>query len=285
MNNILQRQLFSMNKWEILTVIISLVLIFGGTMFWSGIAIDTFFLTLEPDSITDNNGLTLEAKYNVRSKRIGSKFVLEFNDVNSCLQLTTSQGTSMKPTADEKSHSLNDNCYTPEMIDIGDVIVFMADKDNKKRIAHRVIEINLEKRQFKTKGDNNDISDGWIDFNQLVAKVVTNIDSYDYVEVEPKEEPEEDVNKIVPKSDVNFLIGSTGSIIANPTTPRIIIGGEPRIILESDDGWLVSRDSNNFVWTPRIYWIPSKYYDLNTLTEKELVFVLRDSNSTEESIQ
>lgn len=54
-------------------------------------------------------------------------------------------------------------------ISVGDIIAFNF-QNNKYPIAHRVIQISNNK--YLTKGDNNKLSDSWINQSQIIGKVV-----------------------------------------------------------------------------------------------------------------
>lgn len=139
----------------------------------------TYFVDYGVIFYLDSDDSTVINNYHMVSKRIGNKFILEFNDPDNCLKFSKFQGASMKPRYDEKMNSIIDVCITPSMIDIGDVIIF-RDNDGIK-VTHRVIIIHAEQKQFLTKGDNNFRPDGWIDFNMFIAKEVSPFDSYDFV--------------------------------------------------------------------------------------------------------
>lgn len=58
-----------------------------------------------------------------------------------------------------------------EDIQVGDIICFKEVKEDLKLISHRVIEIQIYPDiMFKTKGDNNEISDGWVKVDSVVGK-------------------------------------------------------------------------------------------------------------------
>lgn len=78
---------------------------------------------------------------------------------------------SMKPTLDEFSNGIRIVPEKPEDIHVGDIITFEEGKD---LIIHRVIEIGKDSNgtYFITKGDNNNISDGRIRFENIKYKTI-----------------------------------------------------------------------------------------------------------------
>ena len=203
--------------------------------------------------------------YSISSYRDQNKLVLQFEDPNECLRVETSSGISMKPIYPEKSYSIMDYCYSPERIDVGDVINYLT--DNNRRTHHRVIEIDSEKKRFLTKGDGNGSVDGWIHWNEMISKEVTWIDSFDeFVYEQP------DLNFTVTSSEGKFLK------IGFAPIPDISFIGDPRIIIESEDGWLVTNDSNTFRDGSNVFWVASKYYDLNSVSDNKITFVLSSAD-------
>lgn len=73
---------------------------------------------------------------------------------------------SMEPVLDENSNGIRIIPESEEQINIGDIITF---EKNNELIIHRVIEKGIDKNgtYFITKGDNNDITDGKIRFNEI----------------------------------------------------------------------------------------------------------------------
>lgn len=60
---------------------------------------------------------------------------------------------------------------SPEEIQVGDVISFVAD-ENLTVVTHRVVEINAEERLFITKGDSNDTVDSQaVLYENLIGRV------------------------------------------------------------------------------------------------------------------
>lgn len=58
-----------------------------------------------------------------------------------------------------------------EEIEIGDVLTFTRE-GSEKWFSHRVTEIDFEEKTFKTKGDNNSVSDpGYISYSSVVGRV------------------------------------------------------------------------------------------------------------------
>jgi len=73
---------------------------------------------------------------------------------------------SMKPVLDDKSTGIRIQPKSPEQISIGDIVTFEKDEE---LIVHRVIDKgeDSEGEYFITKGDNNDITDGKIRFQDI----------------------------------------------------------------------------------------------------------------------
>jgi len=71
---------------------------------------------------------------------------------------------SMKPTFDQYSNGIRIIPSSAEQIDVGDIVTFGADN-----IVHRVVEkgIDEEGYWFVTKGDNNQVSDEQIRFDDI----------------------------------------------------------------------------------------------------------------------
>ncbi len=73
---------------------------------------------------------------------------------------------SMKPVLDEDSTGIRIKPENEEQINIGDIVTFEQDG---QLIVHRVIEIGQDKEgtYFITKGDNNNVTDGKIRFEDI----------------------------------------------------------------------------------------------------------------------
>jgi len=71
---------------------------------------------------------------------------------------------SMKPTFDQYSNGIRIIPSSPEQINVGDIVTFGAEN-----IVHRVVEKGLDENGywFITKGDNNQIDDGEIRFEDI----------------------------------------------------------------------------------------------------------------------
>jgi len=71
---------------------------------------------------------------------------------------------SMKPTLDQSSNGIRITPNSPEQIEIGDIVSFGADN-----IVHRVVEKGIDENGywFITRGDNNQISDEKIRFEDI----------------------------------------------------------------------------------------------------------------------
>jgi len=71
---------------------------------------------------------------------------------------------SMKPVLDEDSNGIRIKPSSPEQIELGDIVTF-----GEENIVHRVIEkgVDEEGYWFITKGDNNQISDEQIRFEDI----------------------------------------------------------------------------------------------------------------------
>jgi len=71
---------------------------------------------------------------------------------------------SMKPTLDYGSNGIRIKPNSPEQIEIGDIITF-----GEENIVHRVVEKGIDENGywFITKGDNNQVSDGQIRFEDI----------------------------------------------------------------------------------------------------------------------
>lgn len=73
---------------------------------------------------------------------------------------------SMKPVLDKDSNGIRIKPENAEQIDIGDIVTFEQDNE---LIIHRVIEKGKDEKGtwFITKGDNNNVSDGKIYFQDI----------------------------------------------------------------------------------------------------------------------
>jgi hypothetical protein len=78
---------------------------------------------------------------------------------------------SMKPLLDENSNGIRIIPENSNQINVGDIITF---QENSYFIVHRVIEKGLDSKgvYFITKGDNNEIGDGKIRFEQIRYKTI-----------------------------------------------------------------------------------------------------------------
>ena len=78
---------------------------------------------------------------------------------------------SMVPVLNEDSNGIRIVPKSEEEIHIGDIITFEKDSI---LIVHRVIEKNNDEKgiYFITKGDNNELNDGMIRFNQIKYKTI-----------------------------------------------------------------------------------------------------------------
>ena len=134
---------------------------------------------LVSNSVLSPDGeIIFKDNYNVSWYKGFRKFILEFDDENSCMDIKTAGGKSMNPIYSGTNYVLVDYCYLPEKVDIGDVIVFSV-PDYNTPIHHRVTHIDIENKRFVTKGDNNPRADDWIDWNQMIAKEIIFIDAFD----------------------------------------------------------------------------------------------------------
>jgi len=73
---------------------------------------------------------------------------------------------SMKPVLDDKSTGIRIQPKSSEQISVGDIVTF---EENEELIVHRVIDKGEDSEgvYFITKGDNNDITDGKIRFEDI----------------------------------------------------------------------------------------------------------------------
>ncbi len=78
---------------------------------------------------------------------------------------------SMVPVFDSNANGVEVKPQSPDELNIGDIITF---HEGNKLIVHRIIKkgIDEEGLYFITKGDNNDIPDGKVRFNEIESKLV-----------------------------------------------------------------------------------------------------------------
>ena len=75
-----------------------------------------------------------------------------------------------------------DKVVEPETIIKGDIITFNISGETSTVATHRVVNIDEEKEEFTTKGDNNkDVDSNPVSFSQLVGKVVFSLPILGYV--------------------------------------------------------------------------------------------------------
>ena len=92
------------------------------------------------------------------------------------------QGDSMKPTFSEHEIVLINKVFPPENLVKGDIaVVNISDKNMEfEKIAHTVIQNNVEEQWFATKGDNNSYYseeegfDGYFEYERFEGKVIVN---------------------------------------------------------------------------------------------------------------
>lgn len=89
---------------------------------------------------------------------------------------------SMEPYYHVGSVVFVDKSAAPEEVKVGDPITFT--KTDSLVATHRVIEIDNEKREFKTKGDANETEDASpVSFDQLVGKAGVSIPLLGYISI------------------------------------------------------------------------------------------------------
>ncbi len=89
---------------------------------------------------------------------------------------------SMEPYYHVGSVVFVDKSAAPEEVEIGDPITFT--KTDSLVATHRVIEIDNEKREFRTKGDANDTEDASpVSFDQMVGKAGVSIPLLGYISI------------------------------------------------------------------------------------------------------
>lgn len=87
---------------------------------------------------------------------------------------------SMEPYYHVGSIVIVDKSITPEEIEIGDPITFR--KGDNAIATHRVIDINTETREFKTKGDANEAEDlAPVSFDNMIGKAGKSIPMIGYI--------------------------------------------------------------------------------------------------------
>lgn len=105
------------------------------------------------------------------SNRITNEDILVYNDkiILKIPNITISNYAntgSMKPFLDENTNGIKIVPKNPDEIKLGDIISFRL---SEKLIVHRVIEKGIDKNgvYFITKGDNNQLNDGKIRFEDI----------------------------------------------------------------------------------------------------------------------
>lgn len=89
---------------------------------------------------------------------------------------------SMEPYYHVGSVVFVDKSASPEEVKVGDPITFT--KTDSLVATHRVIEIDNDKREFKTKGDANETEDASpVSFDQLVGKAGVSIPLLGYISI------------------------------------------------------------------------------------------------------
>lgn len=89
---------------------------------------------------------------------------------------------SMEPYYHVGSVVFVDKSAAPEEVEIGDPITFT--KTDSLVATHRVIEIDNEKREFKTKGDANETEDASpVSFDQMVGKAGVSIPLLGFISI------------------------------------------------------------------------------------------------------
>lgn len=89
---------------------------------------------------------------------------------------------SMEPYYHVGSVVFVDKSAAPEEVKVGDPITFT--KTDSLVATHRVIEIDNDKREFKTKGDANETEDASpVSFDQLVGKAGVSIPLLGYISI------------------------------------------------------------------------------------------------------
>ena len=87
---------------------------------------------------------------------------------------------SMEPYYHVGSVVIVDKHITPEEIEVGDPITFR--KGDNAIATHRVIEINEETREFKTKGDANEVEDlAPVSFDSVIGKAGMSVPMIGYI--------------------------------------------------------------------------------------------------------
>ena len=87
---------------------------------------------------------------------------------------------SMEPYYHVGSVVIVDKHFTPEEIAVGDPITFR--KGDNAIATHRVIEVNEETREFKTKGDANEVEDlAPVPFENVIGKAGMSVPMVGYI--------------------------------------------------------------------------------------------------------
>ena len=87
---------------------------------------------------------------------------------------------SMEPYYHVGSVVIVDKHITPEEIEVGDPITFR--KGDNAIATHRVIKINEETREFKTKGDANEVEDlAPVSFDSVIGKAGMSVPMIGYI--------------------------------------------------------------------------------------------------------
>lgn len=87
---------------------------------------------------------------------------------------------SMEPYYHVGSVVIVDKHFTPEEIQVGDPITFR--KGDNAIATHRVIEINEETQEFKTKGDANEVEDlAPVPFDNVIGKAGMSVPMVGYI--------------------------------------------------------------------------------------------------------
>ena len=78
---------------------------------------------------------------------------------------------SMYPVLAEGSHVIETTDFTKDSLKLGDIVSF---QDTDNLIIHRILEVGNDEQGWYviTKGDNNDLDDGKVRFDQLKGVVV-----------------------------------------------------------------------------------------------------------------
>lgn len=129
----------------------------------------------------EETGLIFEKENITYSKHFDSYYGINYGNnengvffeiQNPCLVFRKVVGQSMIPYYNNETIILIDTCFLPENLKIGDVILYYYDWNMTTTVHHRIVDINYPKEWIKTKGDNLNQTDNFINFNQIFGKEI-----------------------------------------------------------------------------------------------------------------